>query len=106
MMAELARIRAGGSADLAASFVRARRAVLNQVVAEPSGAVAAGRLISAVLERSESLGGHEGLAQQIMALTVYDLRPVVALDLSPEHETVGLLGPADRVAAARRAAGL
>jgi len=106
IVSELARIRTGGSADLAESFVRARRAVLNLVTAEPSGAAAACRLIGAVLERGDSLAAPTRLTREIVALTVADLVPVVESDLSPAHETVGLLGAADRIAAARRAAGL
>jgi zinc protease len=106
MLGELARLRAGASPDLAEAFVRARREVLYQVLAEESGADSAGTRIAALLERGESLAAQAQLARQIMALTVEDLQPVLAADLSSSHETIGLLGPPASIRAARRAAGL
>jgi predicted Zn-dependent peptidase len=106
MLVELARLRAGAAPDLAESFVRARREVLYMLLAEESGADSAGARIAALVEQGESLGGERALARQIMALTVDDLEPVLAADLSSANETIALLGPPDSIRAARRAAGL
>ncbi|HKE16859.1 MAG TPA: insulinase family protein [Kofleriaceae bacterium] len=106
MLGELARLRAGAAPDLAEAFVRARREVLYTLLAEESGADSAGARIAALVEQGESLGGEQRLAREIMALTVDDLEPVLAADLSSANETIALLGPPDSIRAARRAAGL
>lgn len=106
IMAELARLRAGAPADVAESFVRARRAVLNEVVGEPSGAVAAAAQIAALVARGEGLEGQARFASQVMALTLEDLQLVLELDLVPSRETIGLLGPLHPIATARAATGL
>ncbi len=106
MLGELARLRAGEGRELAESFVRARRKVLNDLLAEESGADVAGADIVALLRQGETVLSHARLAREIMALTIEDLRPVVAADLAPEHESIALLGPARSIASARRAAGI
>jgi zinc protease len=106
MLGELARLRAGEGPELAESFVRARRKVLYGLLAEESGADIAGADIAALLQHGETGLSHADLAREIMALTIQDLLPVLARDLAPEHESVGILGPERSVAAARRAAGI
>jgi predicted Zn-dependent peptidase len=106
MVGELDRLRSGSAPELAEAFVRARREVLYRVLAEESGADSAGARIASLVERGDSLDAQARLAQQIMALTVGDLQPILASDLAARHETIGLLGPADSISAARKAAGL
>ncbi|HWM87291.1 MAG TPA: insulinase family protein, partial [Kofleriaceae bacterium] len=106
MLGELARLRDSAAPDLAEAFVRARREVLYRVLAEESGADSAGARIASLVERGESLNAQTELARQIMELTVEELVAVLAADLAPDQETIGLLGPPERIKAARRAAGL
>jgi zinc protease len=106
MSAELARLRSGTLPDLDEAFVRARREVLYRVLAEESGAASACDRIASLVQRGENLASHSRLARQVMALTVDDLRPLLATDLASAHEYVGLLGPKESLSAARRAAGM
>jgi zinc protease len=106
MLAELARLRSGDGPELAESFVRARREVLHGLLAEESGADSVGASIAELLQDGHSMRSNTRLAREIMSLTIADLRTVLAADLAPEQECIGILGPEHSITAARRAAGL
>ena len=101
----LAELRAGGAEGLAASFVRARRREVAELLAEGSGAdSAADRLVDLVGE--DALWSQARMAREVMRLTAADVAALIADELRPSREVLGLLAPREALDAARRAAGL
>lgn len=101
----LAELRAGGADGLASSFVRARRQVLAELLAEGSGAAAAAdRLVELV--REGALWTQARQARDLTRLTAADVAALIADELRPRRAVLGLLAPREALDAARRAAGL
>lgn len=99
---EVDRLRAGDR-DLADAFVRARRRVLQQIIAESSGADQSARRIASLIAHGEGLDASGHLAREVMQLTMDDARSALAEELAPARQVTALLGAPDSVAAARRA---
>lgn len=101
----LSALRAEGAEGLRDAFVRARRRVLIRLRADGMGArAAADRLIE--LAHQGALFTQARLIDQVAALRPADLAALVADELAPSREVLGLLGPRDALDAARRAAEL
>jgi len=106
ILGDLAMLRGGGAAGLAESFVRARREALYALLAEESGAESAADRIASVLRGGGRLDSQARLAREIMKLTAADVVALIASELAPTNEIVGLMAPRPALDAARAAAGL
>jgi len=102
---DLAAIAAGGD-ELAVPFVMARRSAMEELLAPPSGAMAAADALAAAAARGRGLEEASALANQVAALTLHDLKTVAAAMLRPEAQAIVLFGPQATTRAALNAAGL
>ncbi|HYU15250.1 MAG TPA: insulinase family protein [Candidatus Acidoferrum sp.] len=91
-----------GSDELAASFVVARRRVVEALVINPRGARAAGAELAYAAAHGRAPADLSRMAEQVAALTVGDLQAVAASLLRPEAQAFVLRG---EEAALRTAAG-
>jgi predicted Zn-dependent peptidase len=102
MMEEIERLRAGDR-DLAEAFVRARRLVVQEIVAESSGADRSAEQIAHLIAGGDDLASTVRLARQVMELTMDDARSALAAELDASRQVTAIVGPPDSVDAARRA---
>jgi zinc protease len=100
---ELARLRGG---DFAAAFVRARRAVLQQLMATALDS-------DNVADKLEFMAAHElpgdyhdRLAQRVAALRIGDVRALMAAELAAGREVVAAIGQRASIDAMYQAAGI
>ncbi|HEU5055638.1 MAG TPA: hypothetical protein VFU21_03910 [Kofleriaceae bacterium] len=99
--AEISRLQARDR-DHAEAFVRARRQVLGEMVAEGSGAESRADRIEWLIARGVELADSDRSARQVMDLTVEAARSALAGELDPARAIVAIAGAPDAIAAARR----
>lgn len=105
LRARIAGLAAGGD-DVARSFVRARRQVVSQLLAEPT--TASGEAFELAFEEAHPMdgAGYRGLAVRVAHLTLADLQPLLQGELAAARQRVILTGDRDLVSAAFAEAGL
>jgi zinc protease len=101
---EISRLRAGDR-DLAEAFVRARRHVLMEIVAETSGARSSADRIARLVARGERLGASRRMAREVMDLSMNDARSALAVQLDASRQVIAIVGSPASVAAARSVIG-
>lgn len=85
MQDELARLRTGDDAALAAGFVRARRRALETALAAPTQISATVDAIEIAVTSGRPVDEVSTLPAEIGAVTLADARAEIAQDLDPAH---------------------
>jgi zinc protease len=100
---ELARVRGG---DFAAAFVRARRGVLQQLMAASLDSSNVADKLQFVAEHGLPGDYFDRLAQRVAALRIDDVRALVAAEMAAEREVVAAIGQRASIQAMYQAAGI
>lgn len=103
MQAALTELRTG---DIAAAFVRARRTVLRQVMADALHSSSVANELELIVTYGLSNSYYEKLAAQLAGLRQGDLRPLIARELSPRHQVLLAHGRRASVEAMFQSAGI
>jgi zinc protease len=100
---ELARLRGG---DFAAAFVRARRAVLQQLMASALDSDNVADKLEFMATHALPGGYHDQLIQRVAALRIGDVRALMAAEMAAEREVVTATGQRASIDAMYQAAGV
>lgn len=100
---EIARLRGG---DFATAFVRARRAVLQQMMATALDSDNVADKLELMATHGLPGDYHDRLAQQVAALRIGDVRALIAAEMPAEREVVAAFGQRASIDAMYQAAGI
>ena len=100
---ELTRLRGG---DFAAVFVRARRAVLQQLMATALDSDSVADKLELLATHGLPGDYHDRLGQRVAALRIGDMRALIAAEMGAEREVVAALGQRASIDAMYQAAGI
>jgi zinc protease len=103
MQAALTELRTG---DIAAAFVRARRSVLRQVMADALHSSSVANELELIVTYNLSKSYYEKLAAQLGGLRLDDIRPLIARELAPRHQVLLARGRRASVEAMFQSAGI